>query len=71
MNKGSQIREINQEFLDIKRVLNEQSIRWWCASKSLSYNRLHGFGGVSIVSKATGVSRNRIFQNPTKLFLTF
>lgn len=62
MKKASQIREIYQEFSDIKQVLNERSIRWWCASKSLTYNRLHGFGGVSIVSEATGVSRNRIYR---------
>lgn len=60
MKQQEEIAQIQLEYLDIKEVLNEKSLRWWCASKSRAYNRIHKKGGVSIVSKATGVSRSRI-----------
>jgi len=60
MKRAEQIEQIKAEYMDIKRVLNEKSIRWWCASKSRAYNRIHEKGGVSIVSEATGISRSRI-----------
>jgi len=60
MERGQEIEHIRSEFLDIKEVLNERSLRWWCASKARAYNRVHNKGGVSIVSEATGVSRSRI-----------
>ena len=52
---------IKQEFSEISQVLDERRIRWWCGSKARSYNRVHGRGGVSMVSRATGVSRSRIY----------
>ena len=55
-----EIELIKQEFAEIKPVLDERRIRWWCGTKARSYNRTHQRGGVSIVSKATGVSRSRI-----------
>lgn len=60
MEREDQINQIQAEFLDIKKVLNEKSIRWWCASKARAYNRIHKKGGISIVGIATGVSRTRI-----------
>ena len=60
MERQEQIGQIQLEYLDIKRVLDEKSLRWWCASKSRAYNRIHKKGGVSIVSEATGISRSRI-----------
>lgn len=62
MKSQEQIEQIRLEFLDIKRVLDERSIRWWCASKAKAYNRLHTKGGVSIVHEATGISRSRIYR---------
>ncbi len=60
MERQDQIRQIQLEYIDIKRVLDERSLRWWCASKSRAYNRIYKKGGVSIVSLATGISRSRI-----------
>jgi len=62
MEKQLQIEQIRLEFLDIKRVLDERSLRWWCASKAKAYDRLHIKGGVSIVFEATGISRSRIYR---------
>lgn len=62
MRDQEQIEQIQAEFLDIKEVLNEISLRWWCASKARAYNRVHTKGGVSLVSEATGVSRTRIYR---------
>ena len=77
MEREEQIALIGAEYEDINRVLNEKSLRWWCASKARSYNRLYEKGGISIVSEATGISRARIrkgiaeiergvVDNPTK-----
>ena len=60
MEREEQIAQIRLEYIDIKQVLDERSIRWWCASKSRAYNRIYKRGGVSIVSQATGISRSRI-----------
>jgi hypothetical protein len=62
-----EIEQIRLEFEDIKQVLDERRIRWWCASKARAYNRIHKQGGVSIVSKATGISRSRIYQGITEI----
>ncbi len=60
MERQEQIALIQAEYLDIKEVLNEKSLRWWCASKARAYNRVYKKGGVSIIREATGVSRSRI-----------
>ena len=60
MTRQEQITQIQLEYFDIKGVLDEKSLRWWCASKSRAYNRVHNKGGASIVSEATGISRSRI-----------
>jgi DNA-binding phage protein len=62
MKQQDEIEQIRMEFMDIKRVLNEKSKRWWCASKVRAYNRIHVKGGVSVVSEATGISRTRIYR---------
>lgn len=60
MERQEQIALIQAEYLDIKEVLNEKSLRWWCASKARAYNRVYKKGGVSIIWEATGISRSRI-----------
>ncbi len=62
MEQREQVEQIRLEFLDIHQVLDERSLRWWCASKARAYNRLHIKGGVSMVHEATGVSRSRIYR---------
>lgn len=62
MDKQELINSVRLEFLDINQVLDERSIRWWCASKARAYNRIYEKGGVSIVHKATGISRTRIYR---------
>jgi len=62
VKREQQITAIRLEFLDIKDVLDERSLRWWCASKVRAYKREQVKGGVSIVSEATGISRSRIYR---------
>ena len=62
MERESQIEQIRIEFIEIQGVLDERSIRRWCAAKSRAYNRLHERGGVTIISEATGVSRSCIYE---------
>lgn len=57
MKRESQVKEIRLEFGEIRQVLDERSIRRWCAAKARAYNRLYGRGGVTLVSEATGISR--------------
>ena len=44
---------IREKFLRLQDTLNEQQKRLWAASEALSY----GYGGVTAVHKATGLSR--------------
>jgi len=62
MERASAVEQIRLEFMDIRRVLDEKRIRWWCASKARAYNRVHNKGGVSIVYESTGISRSRIYR---------
>ena len=62
MKKEDHIHQVRAEFDDIKGVLDERRIRYWCAAKARAYNRIYKKGGVSIVSEATGVSRSRIYR---------
>ena len=55
------IQAIRQEFREISPLLDERRIRLWCASRARTYNRTCGRGGVTVVSRATGVSRPRIY----------
>lgn len=61
MEREEHIQQIRAEFNDIKGVLDERRIRYWCAAKARAYNRIYRSGGVTIVSEATGVSRSRIY----------
>ncbi len=49
---------VAQKFEAIHEVLNERSLRIWCATEA----RALGYGGVSIVARATGVSRPTIYK---------
>ena len=64
---GERIQAIYQEFEDIRGVLDERRIRAWCAARALAYNRQYGSGGITIVHKATGVSRPRISKGIREL----
>ena len=55
------IQAIRQEFSEIAPLLDERRVRLWCASRTRAYNREHGRGGVTVVHRATGVSRNCIY----------
>lgn len=61
------IKEICQEFTDISYALDERRIRLWCAARARAYNRQYGRGGVTVVHKATGVSRPRIYEGLKEL----
>ena len=48
--------EIQEKFIRIASHPDEQSRRLWCANEALSL----GWGGVTAVSEATGISRTTI-----------
>ena len=48
--------EIHEKFSRIAGHLNEQAKRLWCANEALAL----GWGGISLVAKATGLSRTTI-----------
>lgn len=48
--------EIQAKFSRIVPYLDEQSKRLWCANEALAL----GWGGITLVSRATGVSRTTI-----------
>lgn len=48
--------KIREKYLNIEPVLNEQQKRLWAASEAISL----GYGGVSVVQKATHLSRSTI-----------
>jgi Rhodopirellula transposase DDE domain len=51
-NKNSQINILREKFAAIKPLLNERSIRIWCATEAKAIGR----GGKAMIHKATGVS---------------
>lgn len=61
------VQAIHDEFEDIRLVLDERRIRAWCAARARAYNRQYGYGGVTMVHKATGVSRPRIMTGIQEL----
>jgi hypothetical protein len=61
------IQAIHDEFEDIRFLLDERRIRAWCAARARAYNREYGYGGVTSVHKATGVSRPRIMTGLREL----
>jgi len=48
--------EIRERFSRLAGHLNEQAKRLWCANEALAL----GWGGITLVAKATGVSRTTI-----------
>ena len=48
--------DIQERFSRIAGHLHEQSKRLWCANEAMAL----GWGGISLVAKATGVSRSAI-----------
>jgi hypothetical protein len=54
---------IANKFFVLKRELNERQRRLWAASEAMSL----GHGGISIVAKATGMSRTTITQGVDEL----
>lgn len=61
------IKAIHDEFDDLSTVLDERRIRLWCAARARAYNRVYGRGGVTVLHKATGVSRPRIYAGIREL----
>lgn len=66
-SKDKTVLIIRQEFNEISFSLDERRTRLWCAAKSRDYNREYGRGGVTIVHKATEVSRRRIHEGLKEL----
>lgn len=64
---AERIQAIHNEFKDIRAALDERRIRVWCAARARAYNRQYGYGGATIVHKATGVSRPRIMTGIQEL----
>jgi hypothetical protein len=62
MEKQCAIEQLQIEYEEIRGVLDERGKRRWCAARARSYNREFGRGGVTLVSKATGVSRSCIYS---------
>ncbi len=54
---------IEEKFDNIKAFLNEKERRIWCASEANCY----GYGGISLVSKATGMAPNTIKKGKKEL----
>jgi hypothetical protein len=55
------IQTIRQEFRELAPLLDERRVRLWCAARARAYNQEHGRGGVTVVHRATGISRNCIY----------
>jgi len=63
MEKTSSIEKIKEKYLKIKPYLDERSRRIWGAIEALSYGR----GGLSYVSKATGLSRTTLYEGQREM----
>jgi hypothetical protein len=61
-NLVENIKIVKEEFEDISYCSDERQIRLWCAAKAGSYNRIYERGGITVVNKATGVSRPTIYH---------
>lgn len=53
---------IKRKYEAISSCLNEKGHRLWAAAESLSYD----YGGISLVSRATGLSRTTIHKESKK-----
>jgi transposase len=59
---------LNKEKFDsISSYLNERSVRIWCATEARNYNKIFGAGGVTVVHKATDISRPTIYAGLREL----
>lgn len=58
---------IKEKFGKIAAYLNERALRIWCATEANSYNQIFGSGGITIVHRATGVSRPTIYAGIREL----
>jgi transposase len=56
MNGLNVVKWIESKYSDLSPSLNERSTRLWCATEARSL----GYGGISIVSRATGISERTI-----------
>lgn len=63
------IQAIRQEFCEVAPFMDERRIRLWCASRARAYNREHGRWGVTVVHRATGLSRNCIYAGIHELLI--
>ena len=51
---------IKEKFDEISSYLDEKTLRIWCATEANNYNKIFGRGGITIVHRATGLSRTTI-----------
>src|SRR3990167_8463448 len=58
---------IKEKFDGISAYLNERAMRIWCATEVNNYNKIFGSGGVTVVHRATGVSRPTIYSGMREL----
>lgn len=58
---------IKEKFDGLSVYLNERSIRLWCATEANNYNKTFGSGGITVVERATGVSRPTIYAGIREL----
>src|SRR3990167_3960514 len=58
---------IKEKFDGISAYLNERAMRIWCATEVNNYNKIFGSGGVTVVHRATGVSRPTIYSGMQEL----
>lgn len=58
---------IKEKFDGISAYLNERATRIWCATEVNNYNKIFGSGGVTVVHRATGVSRPTIYSGLLEL----
>src|ERR1700758_5023508 len=56
--KAAHFQDIKRKYEAIFPYLNEKGHRLWAAAEALSYD----YGGISLVSRATGLSRTTIHQ---------
>ena len=50
------VEKMRKKFNSIKHLLNERSLRAWCAAEAKKI----GWGGITFMQKVTGVSRSTI-----------
>ena len=62
-NALSKIQEVNEKYEWISEHLNEKSRRIWAATEANSI----GWGGITIISKATGIDAKTIRKGITEL----